>query len=58
MEVSHCLRIVVHAVFPQRGDLEKKIHEQLAGFQVAGFRGKEWFAAPLTAIVAVVAGHL
>jgi hypothetical protein len=58
LEASHCFRIVVHAVFPQRGDLERKIHEQLAPFQVTGFRGKEWFNCPLAAIVATVAGHL
>ena len=58
MEAIHGFRIVVHAVFPQRGDLEKRMHEQLAAFQVTGFRGKAWFAAPLAAIVAVVAGHL
>ena len=57
LEASQCFRIVVHACFPQRGDIEKKVHEQLAAFQVTGVRGKEWFSCPLATIIATIAGH-
>ena len=46
LEASQCFRIVVHACFPQRGDLEKKVHEQLAAFQVTGVRGKRMVQLP------------
>ena len=46
-----------HACFPQRGDLEKKVHEQLAAFQVTGVRGKEWFSCPLATIITAIANH-
>ena len=58
LEASHCFRIVVHAAFPQRGDLENKIHEQLAVYQATGFRGKERFNCPINLIIAVIAAHL
>ena len=57
LEASQCFRIVVHACFPQRGDIEKKVHEQLAAFQVTGVRGKEWFSCPLATIIATIASH-
>ena len=58
LEASHCFRIVVHAVFPQRGGLEKRVRERLATYQVQGFRGKEWFNCPLSTSVTVVAGYV
>ena len=58
LEASQCFRIVVHACFPQRGDLERKVHEQLAAFQVTGMRGKEWFNCPLATIIMAIASHL
>ena len=58
LEASHCFRIVVHAVFPQRGGLEKQVHERLAPYQVQGFRGREWFNCPLSTIIQVIAGYV
>lgn len=57
LEASQCFRIVVHAAFPHKGDIEKKIHEQLAAFQVIGYRGKEWFNCPLSTIITAIASH-
>ena len=58
LEASHCFRIVVHAVFPQRGGLEKQVHERLAPYQVQGFRGREWFNCPLSTIIQVIGGYV
>ena len=58
LEASQCFRIVVHAVFLNRGDIEKTIREQLAAFQVTGCRGKEWFSCPLSTIITTIASHL
>ena len=58
LEASHCFRIVVHAVFPQRGGLEKQAHERLAPYQAQGFRGREWFNCPLSTIIQVIAGYV
>ena len=49
LEASQC--------FPQRGDLERKVHEQLAAFQATGMRGKEWFNCPLATIITAIASH-
>ena len=57
LEASQRFSIVVHACFPQRGDLKKKVHEQLAAFQVTGVRGKEWFSCPLATIITAIASH-
>ena len=57
LEASQCFRIVVHAAFPHKGDIGKKIHEQLAAFQVTGYRGKEWFNCPLSTITTAIASH-
>ena len=58
LEASHYFRIVVHAVFPQRGGLEKQVHERLAPYQAQGFRGREWFNCPLSTIIHVIAGYV
>ena len=55
MESSHILRTQVDIVFNNKGYLERTIHERLAPFRVEGFRSREWFRAPLSTILAVIA---
>jgi len=46
--------VVVHAVFPKAGRLERAVHEQLADFRVQGAPGTEWFKASLRKVVKAV----
>ena len=55
LEASHLFRVVVHVTFPQRGCLERFVHERLASYRVEGYRAREWFSAPLSMILQVIA---
>ena len=55
LEASHIFKVVVHATFPQRGCLERFVHERLSAYKVEGYRTREWFSAPLPVILQVIA---
>ena len=55
MESSHILRMKVDIIFNGKGYLERTVHERLAPYRVEGFRSREWFRAPLSTILAVIA---
>ena len=55
MESSHIFHINVDVVFTGKGYLEQIVHERLAPFRVEGFRSREWFRAPLSTILAIIA---
>jgi hypothetical protein len=55
LEASHLFRVIVHATFPQRGCIERFVHDHLAPYRVEGYRTREWFSAPLPVILKVIA---
>ena len=48
-ELQRCqnFHIIVHAMYPGAGHLEKRVHEHLATYRIDGFPGTEWFKTNL-----------
>jgi len=47
LQGSQNFHMIVHAVYPGAGHLEKRVHELLAPYRRDGFPGTEWFNATL-----------
>ena len=55
LQASQHFHMIVHAVFPEAGHLEKWVHDILAAHRVQDAPGAEWFKTSLhTAVAAVV----
>ena len=55
LQASQNFHMIVHAVFPEAGHLEKRVHDILAAHRVQDAPGAEWFKTSLhTAAAAVV----
>jgi hypothetical protein len=58
LEQSNLVRIVVVAVFWDRGDLESYVHDSLYAYRIKGYRAREWYNCPLdTVLGAIAAAH-
>ena len=58
LEQSNLVRIVVVAVFWDRGDLESYVHDSLCAYRIKGYRAREWYNCPLdTVLGAIAAAH-
>ena len=54
LQASQNYRMIVHAVFPEAGHLERRVHDILADCRVQGAPGTEWFKTTLSAAGAAV----
>ena len=54
LQASQNYRMIVHAVYPEVGHLERRVHDILADCRVQGAPGTEWFKTTLSAAGAAV----
>ena len=54
LQASQNYRMIVHAVYPEAGHLERRVHDILADCRVQGAPGTEWFKTTLSAAGAAV----
>ena len=54
LQASQNYRMIVHAVYPEAGHLEGRVHDILAHCRVQGTPGTEWFKTTLSAAGAAV----
>ena len=47
LQRSQTFHMIVHAVYPEAGHLEKRVHELLAPYRMLGIPGTEWFETTL-----------
>ena len=54
LQGSQNFHMIVHAVYPGAGHLEKRVHELLVACRLDGFPGTEWFKTNLFTVGAAV----